>query len=193
MAKGAKLLAANPRSARFDDACRAARLLGFVHEGGKGSHRVFKRKGEPMQLNFQNPRRLHPAVSSPAAGSDDREVRMGSMKYLVEVFWSDEDEGYIALVPDLPGCSAFGATPEDAVHEIAMRSKPGSPPAAPPVIPCRSRRRRRAKRHDWHEGKASVADQCPMVRPRQNHDSYARVLSNSVSHRDSRSHRDAQS
>ena len=25
------------------------------------------------------------------------------MKYLVEVFWSDEDEGYIAVVPDLPG------------------------------------------------------------------------------------------
>jgi antitoxin HicB len=40
------------------------------------------------------------------------------MRYLVEVFWSDEDEGYIALVPDLPGCSAFGATPEEAVHEI---------------------------------------------------------------------------
>ncbi len=43
-----------PRSVRFDDACRAARSLGFVHEGGKGSHRVFKRKGEPVQLNFQN-------------------------------------------------------------------------------------------------------------------------------------------
>jgi antitoxin HicB len=40
------------------------------------------------------------------------------MKYLVEVFWSDEDEGYIAVVPDLPGCSAFGRTPEEAVHEI---------------------------------------------------------------------------
>jgi predicted RNase H-like HicB family nuclease len=41
------------------------------------------------------------------------------MRYLVvEVFWSDEDEGYIAVVPDLPGCSAFGATPEEAVHEI---------------------------------------------------------------------------
>jgi antitoxin HicB len=40
------------------------------------------------------------------------------MKYLVEVFWSDDDEGYIAVVPDLPGCSAFGTTPEAAVHEI---------------------------------------------------------------------------
>jgi antitoxin HicB len=40
------------------------------------------------------------------------------MKYLIEVFWSDDDEGYIAVVSDLPGCSAFGETPEAAVHEI---------------------------------------------------------------------------
>ena len=53
------------------------------------------------------------------------------MKYLVEVFWSDDDEGYIAVVPDLPGCSAFGTTPEAAVHEIAVPSRPGSPRAAP--------------------------------------------------------------
>lgn len=40
------------------------------------------------------------------------------MKYLIEVFWSDEDSGYIALVPYLPGCSAWGATPEEATREI---------------------------------------------------------------------------
>ena len=58
MAAHAKLFAsiiANPKSVRFGDACKAARLLGFVHEGGKGSHKAFKRKGEPIQLNFQNP------------------------------------------------------------------------------------------------------------------------------------------
>lgn len=57
MVRHAKLFAAiraNPKSVRFEHACRAARLLGFVHEGGRGSHRVFKRKGERMQLNFQN-------------------------------------------------------------------------------------------------------------------------------------------
>jgi hypothetical protein len=57
MSKAGKLLAAirnNLAGVRFDDACKAALLLGFTHEGGKGSHRVFKRKGEPMQLNFQN-------------------------------------------------------------------------------------------------------------------------------------------
>jgi hypothetical protein len=53
----AKLIAAlrnNQRDVRFDDACRVAEAIGFVYKGGKGSHRVFARSGEPMQLNFQN-------------------------------------------------------------------------------------------------------------------------------------------
>ena len=39
-------------------------------------------------------------------------------KYTIKIFWSDDDNGYIAVVPDLPGCNAFGDTPEEAVHEI---------------------------------------------------------------------------
>lgn len=38
--------------------------------------------------------------------------------YLVEIVWSDEDEGYIATVPDLRGCSAWGQSIEDAAREI---------------------------------------------------------------------------
>jgi hypothetical protein len=55
--KLAKLLegiAANPKSVRFVDACKAAGALGFVHKGGAGSHKAFARPGEPMLLNFQN-------------------------------------------------------------------------------------------------------------------------------------------
>ena len=31
---------------------------------------------------------------------------------------SEKDEGYIADIPDLKHCSAFGATPEQALHEV---------------------------------------------------------------------------
>ena len=39
-------------------------------------------------------------------------------RYLIEVFWSDEDGGYIAIAPDLPGCSAYGDTPTEAIQEM---------------------------------------------------------------------------
>lgn len=38
--------------------------------------------------------------------------------YHINVFYSEEDEGYIADIPDLKYCSAFGATPEEALHEV---------------------------------------------------------------------------
>ena len=40
--------------------------------------------------------------------------------YHINVFYSDEDECYIATVPDLEGCSAWGDTPEDAMREILI-------------------------------------------------------------------------
>lgn len=39
-------------------------------------------------------------------------------KYAIEIFHSEEDEGYIAVVPELPECSAFGNTEEEALSEI---------------------------------------------------------------------------
>jgi predicted RNase H-like HicB family nuclease len=38
--------------------------------------------------------------------------------YPIEVFWSDEDQAWIADVPDLPFCTAHGPTPHDAVAEV---------------------------------------------------------------------------
>ena len=38
--------------------------------------------------------------------------------YHINVFYSDEDEGYIADIPDLRHCSAFGAPPEEALAEV---------------------------------------------------------------------------
>lgn len=38
--------------------------------------------------------------------------------YHINIFYSAEDDGYIADIPDLVYCSAFGATPEDALREL---------------------------------------------------------------------------
>lgn len=36
-------------------------------------------------------------------------------KYEIIIYWSNEDEAFIAEVPELPGCMAHGATPEKAL------------------------------------------------------------------------------
>ncbi|MBI4285570.1 MAG: type II toxin-antitoxin system HicB family antitoxin [Chloroflexi bacterium] len=41
-------------------------------------------------------------------------------RYAVEIFYSEEDQGYIAVVPKLPGCSAFGETEEEALREAKV-------------------------------------------------------------------------
>lgn len=38
--------------------------------------------------------------------------------YEINIFYSDEDDGYIAEIRDLPMCSAFGDTPADALAEL---------------------------------------------------------------------------
>jgi predicted RNase H-like HicB family nuclease len=38
--------------------------------------------------------------------------------YAAHVFWSEPDQGFIAIAPDLPGCSAFGETRQEAVAEL---------------------------------------------------------------------------
>jgi predicted RNase H-like HicB family nuclease len=40
--------------------------------------------------------------------------------YHINIFYSEEDEGYIADIPDLKYCSAFGDTPEEALHEVLL-------------------------------------------------------------------------
>ena len=38
--------------------------------------------------------------------------------YFISIFYSTEDGGYIADIPDLYFCSAFGETPEEALREV---------------------------------------------------------------------------
>lgn len=65
--------------------------------------------------------------------------------YHINIFPSDEDGGYIADIPDLAHCSAFGESPEAALAEVlkakaawidAARAngKPIPPPSFRPAI-----------------------------------------------------------
>jgi len=38
--------------------------------------------------------------------------------YHINVFYSEEDGSYVADVPDLEACSAFGSSPEEALAEV---------------------------------------------------------------------------
>ena len=38
--------------------------------------------------------------------------------YHINIFWSDEDSCYVADIPDLRFCSAFGDSPEAALAEV---------------------------------------------------------------------------
>ena len=65
--------------------------------------------------------------------------------YHINIFQSDEDGGYIADIPDLPQCSAFGESPEKALDEVLKAKaawlaaakeagKPIPPPSFRPAI-----------------------------------------------------------
>ena len=41
-------------------------------------------------------------------------------RYAIIVFWSEDDGAWVADVPDLRSCSAFGHTREEAVVEVGI-------------------------------------------------------------------------
>jgi len=41
-------------------------------------------------------------------------------KHSTLIQWSEEDEAYVAVVPELPGLSALGSSPEEAAKELAI-------------------------------------------------------------------------
>ncbi len=40
--------------------------------------------------------------------------------YHINIFYSEEDAGYIADIPDLEACSAFGRTPDEALKQVEL-------------------------------------------------------------------------
>ncbi|MEK6698113.1 MAG: type II toxin-antitoxin system HicB family antitoxin [Nitrospirota bacterium] len=42
------------------------------------------------------------------------------IKYEVIIYWSNEDQAFIAEVPELPGCAADGATYQEALSNLEV-------------------------------------------------------------------------
>jgi len=45
---------------------------------------------------------------------------MASTRYTICLYRSDEDDAFIAEVPELPGCAADGATYEEALAQVGV-------------------------------------------------------------------------
>lgn len=43
-----------------------------------------------------------------------------SNKYTIQIFWSLEDEAFVAVCQEFPGLSAFGETREEALKEAQI-------------------------------------------------------------------------
>jgi len=49
-----------------------------------------------------------------------RKVMADNIKYEIILYWSKEDEAFIAEVPELPGCAADGATYQEALAQAEV-------------------------------------------------------------------------
>jgi predicted RNase H-like HicB family nuclease len=45
---------------------------------------------------------------------------MFMIRYELIIYWSNEDEAFIAEVPELPGCAADGSTYEEALRNVEI-------------------------------------------------------------------------
>ena len=43
-----------------------------------------------------------------------------TMRYEINLYWSEQDQSFIAEVPDLPGCAADGETYQEALQNIEI-------------------------------------------------------------------------
>ena len=43
-----------------------------------------------------------------------------TIKYELIIYWSDEDQAFIAEVPELPGCAADGGTYQEALANVGI-------------------------------------------------------------------------
>ena len=70
------------------------------------------------RLTVQNFKNSQGRPSNQPLSAEAKARRRAMKDHHINVFYNDDDDGYIADIPDLQHCSAFGATPEEALQEV---------------------------------------------------------------------------
>ena len=71
--------------------------------------------------------------------TEEGAVREQGYRYGIDIFWSEEDRCFVACVPDLDNCAAWGMTYEEALAQahaairadLASRERSGDPVPEP--------------------------------------------------------------
>ena len=112
------------RNVAFAEFRRFIESFGFRLRLVSGSHYIYTHPQVPRPLSLQ------PRTREAKAYQISQFLRHGSgirpyhraptmiPKYHISLFWSESDGAWVADVPDLQSCSAFGDTPAEAPAEI---------------------------------------------------------------------------
>lgn len=100
--------------------CRQHGILCEAPRGG-GSHYKVAHPMMPEKLTIPYKRPIKPVYIRKLAacrGGEDAGMTQRTYPVVIEPLPADEGGGFLALVPDLPGCMSDGASPEEAVANV---------------------------------------------------------------------------
>lgn len=112
----------HPESLRFAETLALAEAFSFRVVKLRGSHHILSHPDVREFINLQDVA----GTANPYQGRQlgaDRAVqsvfaRRRMKDYHINIVWGEEDGGYIAGIPDLASCSAFGDMPEEALRQV---------------------------------------------------------------------------
>jgi predicted RNase H-like HicB family nuclease len=112
----------SPNNFSFSDICDLAECFGYIFDRQVGSHKIYKNLHPNFSrfqfMNFQNLKGKAKVYQLRQLLQAIHSHKMKN-KYAIQIFWSEEDGGFIAICQEFPGLSAFGESRE-ALHEAEI-------------------------------------------------------------------------
>jgi predicted RNase H-like HicB family nuclease len=107
----------------FEDLRHLLKRLGFA-ERIRGDHHIFSKDGVEEILNLQpkgaqaKPYQVKQVRGVIVKYRWPEAIMKSKWRYEIILYWSNEDQAYIAEVPELPGCAADGKTYKEALTNV---------------------------------------------------------------------------